>query len=107
MDEQKVTEVKADEIIKENEKESFFKKVGNGVKNAGKKVVETMRKHPIATLITGAVVGSAGTVATALVVNKIVNKSDDDVALLEDSCSSDDALSVELDDINDGMSVDV
>lgn len=94
---------KADQIVEKNEKISVFKKAGDGIKKAKNKVVDTMRRHPVATLVTGAVAGSVGTVATAATVNHFVKKHAEK-QLLEDGGSTDE---VDLLDTSSDLNVDV
>ena len=96
---------KANEIIEKEEKVGFFTKVGNGVKSGVKKVKTTMSEHPVATFITGTVVGAATTVAAAVGVNKLLNKNSDDESCEETDIPLDDVESEGV-DVNSDISVD-
>jgi hypothetical protein len=98
-------EQKATEIIEKEEKVSIFKKAGDGLKKVGKKVKTTMSEHPIATFVTGTVAGVAGTVVTAVAVNKVLNKNSDDESYEETDIPLDDVESEGV-DVNDDISVD-
>lgn len=95
---------KANEIIEKEEKVGFFTKVGNGVKSGVKKVKTTMSEHPVATFITGTVVGAATTVVTAVAVNKALNK-DSNEDLEGADIPEDDIADVE--NVEDDTNVDV
>ena len=98
-------EQKATEIIEKEEKVSIFKKAGDGLKNGVKKVKTTMSEHPVATFITGTVVGAATTVAAAVGVNKLLNKNSDDESCEETDIPLDDVESEGV-DVNSDISVD-
>jgi hypothetical protein len=98
-------EQKATEIIEKEEKVSIFKKAGDGLKKGAKKVKTTMSEHPVATFITGTVVGAATTVAAAVGVNKLLNKNSDDESCEETDIPLDDVESEGV-DVNSDISVD-
>lgn len=98
-------EQKATEIIAKEEKVSIFKKAGDGLKNGAKKVKTTMSEHPVATFITGTVVGAATTVVAAVGVNKLLNKNSDDESYEETDIPLDDVESEGV-DVNSDISVD-
>lgn len=104
--EKKELDEKIEEIKEKEEKESFFQKVGNKVKSGCGKVKAFAAKHPVATFITGTVVGSAATVGTAIVVDKVIHRDDnvdfgEDPALLGDGdYSSEATVDVDVNDTN-------
>lgn len=101
MENQEVME-KAENIIEENEKEGFFKKVGNKIQSGANKVKGFAQKHPVATFITGTVVGSAATIGTAVAVNKVMNRDRDDFVEDADILEGDDVGTETSDiDVND------
>ena len=95
-------EQKAQLIIEKEEKVSIFKKAGDGIKSGAKKVTDFASKHPVATFITGTVVGSAATVGGAVLVNKALQRNDDDAGFDDEVDISDDDVSPTDDvDVND------
>ena len=96
---------KAEQIIEKEEKIGLGKKIVNGVKSGAKKVKTTMSEHPVATFITGTVVGAATTVAAAVGVNKLLNK--DNVDNLDETDISDDNLESINNDVEDDTNVDI
>ena len=96
---------KAEQIIEKEEKVGLGKKIVNGVKSGAKKVKTTMSEHPVATFITGTVVGAATTVVAAVGVNKLLNK--DNVDDLEETDISDDDLESINNDVDDINNVDI
>ena len=96
---------KANEIIEKEEKVGFFTKIGNGVKSGAKKVKTTMSEHPVATFITGTVVGAATTVAAAVGVNKLLNKDNGDEDFEGTCIPEDDIANVE--NVEDDTNVDI
>lgn len=96
---------KAEQIIEKEEKIGLGKKIVNGVKSGAKKVKTTMSEHPVATLVTGTVIGSAGTVLAAVGLNKLLNK--DKVDDLDETDVSDDDLESINNDVDDINNVDI
>lgn len=93
---------KADTIIEKNEKISVFTKIGNGIKSGANKVKDFASKHPVATFITGTVIGSAATIGTAAIVNHALQKGEADDDYEDADILDDDDIdaSVDVDDIN-------
>lgn len=108
MSENETIEERADEIIKENEKIPFYKKIWNGIVAVPKAVNNWVHKHPYLTAGGAALGGAAAAAAGTAIVDNIIEKHNRKNAeiideLREDESNADDegrSIVNNVDDVN-------